>query len=331
MRRLANALLLINFAAALQPLERYFFKNMSLVVVQSVTKSEEAKQSLEEMLRACSAGREDLLEMRILQPFLDPSTPSGDLNDATLVSWQLWSSVDTYLNRQALFNDPSLVTTKMEYYSHVSDTGGCHYCNQVKIQPVCAHFSNSQSAGAYPLLATFGFYLSEQTRNEIGTLDYTICHPLDTAPTSTLIDFNFDRIDFWEMYDVKESFDVHVVNVNNTLDPAAANWFLDLGSISTTWHQVLNYTSGCYKCTTSDCSSVKGESTDDDAVLSMNRTVFIVFVSLLTLWLILSLVSLFLLCQKNEKPKRNTTVEQRSSVGSPVLSAASPKQDDNSL
>ena len=62
---------------------------------------------------------------------------------------------------------------------------------------------------------------------------------------------NFDRVDFWEMYKQPSSFDQHVVNVNNTLKPQIANWFVDLGAVGAVWHQVQRYSDGCYKCSTS--------------------------------------------------------------------------------
>mmetsp|Transcript_4973 Transcript_4973/g.8104 ORF Transcript_4973/g.8104 Transcript_4973/m.8104 type:complete len:330 (+) Transcript_4973:86-1075(+) len=273
---------LITVRAVPHPLERYFFNNQSFIVCYTVENSQFAQASFTSMFQAVES-TPTLLEMRIIQPFNNPSVSSGSLNTSQLVAWFMWQSVTAWLNRSTIFlEDDSLAFISKEYFAVNSYFNGCHYCNKSFAEPVItAHFSNEQSLGAYPLEATFAVFLAAQTQAEIGTLSYLATNLIAAEPTAENINFTFNRVDFWEMYNSTEAFNTHVYDVNVTLDPAAPNWFVDLGNTNTIWYQVLNVSSGCYNCleTTSDASSDTGtgsSSSNGDMSLSLGAFYFLV-------------------------------------------------------
>ena len=243
---------------ASQPSERYFFTEMNVIVADNMVSTPASEEALDNMFNEIE-NTEGLLEMRILREFSDVLNNTSPVNTATITSWTRWSNVDAYVNRPDLFNNQSLPFLSSEFYSVSTDVGGCRYCNSNFEKPVTAHFSNIQSDAVIPVLTTFGIYLLDNTQAEEGTLDYVVTHPVSTEFTLNLIDFDFTRVDFWEMYDTPASFDIHVVNVNDTLVPLAPNWFLGLGSNSTKWFQIQKYSSGCF-----NCQSSNNNNNDDD-------------------------------------------------------------------
>jgi len=251
-----------------QPLEDYFFDSVPLLVVEYYDNTEASSLMLDAMFTSAvqlqvqatqSATSSALLEFRVIQELADSSTPqtTTQLNDKRIGTWQLWRSVLDYNSigtQYPAFNLKSYAQVRLKsrtYYSKLSQYGGCHYCGATydgTSKPVLGHFALDQTKGKYPIVSTFGIYLAGQTSQETDTLDYVSFHPLTRKPSSNDIPYEFDRVDFWEMYRSPAAFNTHVVTVNNTLRPEAANWFIDLGATSTVWHSVLRFTSGCYKC-----------------------------------------------------------------------------------
>ena len=224
------------------PYERYFFTSMSFVSAQTFVKDSNSNSRLLSMLDSVES-TDGLVEMRLAQPFSDALSNVGALDDGKLLSWQLWDSVDSWLNRPALFQTTSdeggfsaLTVLEEQYFGVTSEFQTCSYCNnQLDVNPVFAHFENLQSQGRYPIQATFSVFLAAQTQAEPATLDYLATQLITGQPATDTINFNFDRIDFWEMYATPDGFNQHVFNVNVTLAPQAANWFVDLGNSGTTW------------------------------------------------------------------------------------------------
>ena len=224
------------------PYERYFFTSMSFISGQTFVKNSNSHSRLLSMLQSVES-TDGLVEMRLAQPFADASSNVGDLDDGKLLSWQLWDSVDSWLTRPALFQSDSdqgeflaLTSLSDQYFGVTSEFQTCSYCNEaLETNPVFAHFENLQSLGQYPIQATFSLFLASQTQVEPATLDYLATQLITGQPATDTINFNFDRIDFWEMYATPDGFNQHVFNVNVTLAPQAANWFVDLGNSGTTW------------------------------------------------------------------------------------------------
>lgn len=275
---------LFDVGNASQPSERYFFTDMNVIVADTMASTPDSEKALENMFNEIE-NTKGLLEMRILREFSDVLNNTSPVNTATITSWTRWTNIETYVNRPDLFNDQSLSFLSSEFYSVSTDVGGCRYCNTNSIdsnfdKPVTAHFSNIQSDAVIPVLTTFGIYLLDDTQAEEGTLDYVVTHPVSNEFTLDMIDFDFTRVDFWEMYDTPASFDVHVVNVNDTLAPLAPNWFLGLGSNSTKWFQIQKYSSGCFNCPSSNSNN------NDDVKLEVGH--FSAIIILVTLFSVLA-------------------------------------------
>lgn len=236
------------FGQTSQPYERYFFDTVDLLVIQYVPNTTDWTDAISEMFDAFPSTAE-LLELREMVQFVDPSTNSGPVRTDQIGIWQRWDSLEDYLARPNVYN-PNLPVDETDYFLRLSDLGNCHYCGTQPYQPVLAHFLNSQSNGKYPIIPTFTLFLADETAQEVDTLNYFVSHPIMGVPTDQLIDINFDRADFWEMYTTPAAFDYHVEHVNNTLRPLATNWFVDLGNVGTYWHRVLRYTDGCFQCNT---------------------------------------------------------------------------------
>jgi hypothetical protein len=237
------------------PLERYFFTSVAIVEATIFDDPDgDAVTSLDGLFSLANA-TPTLLDYRIIRPLVPGSSANDPEDNGRIGAYTLWESVTDYLARPTEFRfDQSQYTIiSQEYFSQLGSTDGCHYCEKssefvTPSRPVMAHFSNSQSLAAYPIESTFNTFLYAQTSAEPDTLDYVVTHVLTSQPTNQLLPFNFDLLDFWEFYSEPQAFDQHVVNVNNTLQPQAENWFQDLGSLSASWFKVESYTSGCYKC-----------------------------------------------------------------------------------
>jgi hypothetical protein len=241
----------VQIEASTTPNEQFFFNNMSLVVAWTVENTADARTSFDGMYAEVGSTPE-LLEMRIMQEFEDPTKNTGPRNESTITAWLKWTSVNDYLNRGSKFMDSSLSYIRTDMSGILNDFNGCHYCKRnekivVNANPITSRISNSQSAAKYPIVSTYGIKLDVETEEEDGTLDYLLTNPVGHLNT-TNINFNFDLADFWAMYNSPSAFDTHVANVGKSLQVGPLSPLDDIGHEETMWYYTLNYTSGCYKC-----------------------------------------------------------------------------------
>jgi quinol monooxygenase YgiN len=103
----------------------------------------------------------------------------------------------------------------------------------------------------YPILSTFQSLLPF-TAAEPGCLDYVIAHSITREIDEPgVLQFTFDFVTFFETYTSAAAFELHVANVNSTLQvKAAPNWFSDLGTVRSTFFSIAaqSHDGPCSRC-----------------------------------------------------------------------------------
>ena len=262
------------------PLEDYWWEAPIIEYIETENISTNDVSSVYNELRS----NNDVLSSRLLFK-LNNQAPSldGGFNTSSAAMVFFWRDANSYLNRPEL----SLQITGYSIYQQSISFGGCKFCessNQFSMggHPIQGIFSNSQSNAAYPIEGTFTQLLGT-IKQEDGTMDYVISHKLDSL-TNEKIQYNWDIINFFEVYNSPEDFVVHANNAAEILQANAPTPFNDVGNIRTTWYYVEHWSSGCYSCSSNSpiyASFLQNECVIDNDSSSSASSLFVLYSFLL--------------------------------------------------